>query len=590
MSATTSNTDPCSASSFGAGSPADATAVSTSVADNFTPEEEMVVLERTQESEKLLEGTIKANADAPERTEREAMAVLRRRVREILAIPKMPWHQREDLIRVELSSAFKRIGEFYRTPAGIPFFFRTQDRRIYDIEGRPETRFGQLATYFADFSAKVAMLSRCLDRLRAEVAYSAPVSEVYALAYNNSDLSVIAVNDFGGGMWRRTRGVTWEWRPNGHDGILFWTPADFVEPWTPQFLDDPTQDKAAFDWFLDQAHFADDILTAADQRALLRTCLLAPLLPGHCHTRPVQAHLGLADQRQHDTGKTMAGKLIGSLIAGGSFQPTPVKRSAERGEEDLQLTLMNQPFVLLDNVDTDIPWLNDFLATYATGARPTRRKHYENTTLVYYEYRGRLCVTSRKAAFNRMDVASRTIPFRFMPITPGERKTEPEILKPILAKRGVVWAGILQEIARLQDALPNLPAAPTSVRLADFEALGWLLAKIDGTEADWEAAMIRLEAAQAGFALEDEVLFPILQKLLEGGNLADQTTGEFYRAVTKVAAELGLVPPGDPARCSRSLKALKELLEQRLDIRIGMRLLNGHTHIEVRRGPTWAKA
>jgi hypothetical protein len=153
----------------------------------------------------------------------------------------------------------------------------------------------------------------------------------------------------------------------------------------------------------------------------------------------------------------------------------------------------------------------------------------------------------------------------------------------------VVWAGILQEIGRLQDALPNLPAAPTSVRLADFEALGWLLAKIDGTEADWEAAMIRLEAAQAGFALEDEVLFPILQKLLESGNLADQSTGEFYRAVTKVAAELGLVPPGDAARCSRSLKALKELLEQRLDIRIWMRLLNGHTHIEVRRGPTWAR-
>jgi hypothetical protein len=402
-------------------------------------EQATIVVEKSQEDEALVEVTAQTAAESPESAEHEATAELKSRIREILTIPKMPWHRREDLIRLALGSAFRKIGQFYRTPGDIPFFFRTQDRRIYDIEGRPETRFGQLATYFADFSAKVAMLSRCLDRLRAEVAYSAPVSEIYTLAYNSPSLEVIAVNDFGGGMWRRSRGKTWEWKPNGHDGILFWTPSDFVEPWTPQFLDDPTQDKAAFDWFLDQPHFADDILTAADQRALLRTCLLAPLLPGHCHTRPVQAHLGLADQRQHDTGKTMAGKLIGSLIAGGSFQPTPVKRSAERGEEDLQLTLMNQPFVLLDNVDTDIPWLNDFLATYATGARPTRRKHYENMTLVYYEYRGRLCVTSRKAAFNRMDVASRTIPFRFMPITPASEKPSRRFSSRFL--RSVGWSG-----------------------------------------------------------------------------------------------------------------------------------------------------
>src|SRR5262249_7197956 len=155
--------------------------------------------------------------------------------------------------------------------------------------------------------------------------------EIHALGYNSDDLAVIAVNDFGGGMWHRARRGEWRWKPNGSDGILFWTPPDFVEPWRPEFADTTgLADGAALSWFIDQAHFADDALTVTDQRLLSRALLLAPFFPRLTRCRPVQAHLGLSAQRQHDTGKTMAGKMIGALLVGPNFQPTPID-STEKG-------------------------------------------------------------------------------------------------------------------------------------------------------------------------------------------------------------------------------------------------------------------
>ena len=81
---------------------------------------------------------------------------------------------------------------------------------------------------------------------------------VHAVAYNSEDGRIIAVKDFGRGMWYRERGGKWEWKPNGSEGILFWAPPDFVEPWKPQFSGNSEADEVALEWFLDLPHFADD--------------------------------------------------------------------------------------------------------------------------------------------------------------------------------------------------------------------------------------------------------------------------------------------------------------------------------------------
>ncbi len=503
-------------------------------------------------------------------------------LRQILNDGKAKIGTKEDKAFTLLQKSMAKIGDFYSRADGSALFFRRKERKLYELDTKPQSEFGRLVTYLTDVSVKDQALARALDRLTAKVTHQAPAVDVHAVAYNTPECQIIAINDYDGGMWRRERGGAWEWKPNGTDGILFWTPSAFVDRWSPDFSRDPTSDKSHLEWPLEQPHFADDVLTISDQRRLLRACLLAPFFPALCKTRPIQAHLGLGQSRQHDTGKTMAGKMIGYLLVGEQFLPTPLKT-----EEDLQLTLMNQPFVLLDNVDTEIPWLNDFLATYATGARPTKRKHYENTVVVYFENRGRLCVTSRRAKFNREDVATRIVPFRFRPISAAERRTEPELLEPILARRGHVWAGLLSLVAEIQDALPSFGTPPSSLRLADFDALGWRVAKLRGEETGWPEIMRRLQSAQAGFALEDEPLFPILQELLKTGDLPERSTSELFERVRQTAATLNLDPPKDTASCTKRLNERRELMESRLDVKISTRTLNGQTLITITRGPSW---
>jgi len=315
--------------------------------------------------------------------EDNVVASLRTKVRAYLN-QKLKPTQREDKIVADLRAELPKLGSFYRTEQGLALFFRYANRHLYEISDKPETPFGQLATYWLDLSSKVASISRCLDRIRATVAQEAKSVQVHSLAYNSPSVDAIAINDFGGGMWYRERGATWKRKPNGSDGILFWTPGGVVESWTPDFSGD-SGGESLLDWLIQQPHFAEDVLRVDDQRMLFRALLLAPFFPSLCKVRPVHAHLGLSEKRQHDTGKTMAGKLIGVLFAGARFEPTPKPESTEKDLEALRLELMHKPYVLLDNVDTDVKWLNDFLATYTTGNLPTKRRllsrHYGKAAL-----------------------------------------------------------------------------------------------------------------------------------------------------------------------------------------------------------------
>jgi len=137
--------------------------------------------------------------------------------------------------------------------------------------------------------------------------------------------------------------------------------------------------------------------------------------------------------------------------------------------------------------------------------------------------------------------------------------------------------------------VPELVIPPPRLRLADFEEFGWCAAAVEGQAHAWESAMVRLGAAQAGFALEGEPFFPVLERLLTDGDLAEQSTAEFYAAVCRAGRELALdlTLPADAAACTKRLRELQEVLEVRLDVRISTRILHGTTLVQVRRGPSW---
>ncbi len=527
------------------------------------------------------------------RREKDQRALLKKNLRSVLGVSGLRPHQREDRTTEFIELALRQTGIFYRLVDGTPLFFRHRDKKLYEISSSPNTPFVRHVTYMADLSVKANRkgfsLGQCLDRLRARVVEEAKIVHVHGLAFNSPEAEVVAVNDLGGGMWYRKRGGQWRKKPNGAHGILFWTPPDLVEPWTPEFSRDPAiSDADHLQWLLDQAHFADDVLSARAQRMLWRALLLSRFFPSRNKTRPVPAHLGLGLEQRHDSGKTAFGKAIGIVLVGREFEPTPLG-TTDKDKEALHLSLAQQPYVLLDNVDTRIPWLNDQLCTYATGGRLSRRKLYTDSTLLYYSPFALLCLTSRKANFTREDTASRTIPFRFSPITEVERRTEWELLEPVIARRGQIWAGLLSAVAWIQDALPSLHPPSPKVRLADFDTFGWCVAALFGEEKEWETTMGLLKTAQAGLALQEDPLYPVLREILTLGDVLEQRPSVFYIQVQEMARQLGLEMriPRSAEACTTRLKELRRVFESALDASIVIRTLHGYSFIKIRGGPSW---
>ncbi|MDK2744059.1 MAG: hypothetical protein NDI90_14200 [Nitrospira sp. BO4] len=520
-------------------------------------------------------------------SQEEIASELKKHIRKVLDKKgwDLPSHCKEDKIAQFLRSSLQKLGEFYRQSDGVIWFFRHHNHKLYEVTTHPESAFAKYITSITDQSVTFHLLRRSLDRLHAAMLEEAKLVEVHGIAYNAHDLSVIAVSDFGGGMWYRNQGGQWEWKPNGSEGIFFWSPNEKVQKWVPQFNTDSTrQAEDAFQWFIQQPHFAEHDLTIRDQRLLFRAVLLVPLFPSLNHTRPVSAHLGLSQDQQHDTGKTTAGKMIGVVWEGPAFQPTPMDGS-EKGKEALSLLLGQTPFVLLDNADTQTKWLNDYICTYATGGQMSKRKLYSDATLVYFEPKARLCVTSRKASFNREDVATRIIPFRFAPIGDEERKTEAQLLNPVIAKRGQIWAGILQVVAQIQDNFSSLNPPQPTARLADFDSFGWRVSSLYGEGNAWRETMSCLKTAQAGFSLEDNPLLPILRDWLSEGDIPEMPTLDFFDKLSDRAQGTER-PSGFPrtaASCTTQLKTLKKLFETELKARISFRTLNGKSLIQISR-------
>ena len=208
-----------------------------------------------------------------------------------------------------------------------------------------------------------------------------------------------------------------------------------------------------------------------------------------------------------------------------------------------------------------------------------------------YDPHALLCLTSRKARFTRVDTASRTIPFRFRPIADAERRTEWELLETVDGRRGRIWAGLLSAVGRVQDALPTLRPPSPRLRLADFWTFGWCVAAAQGEEKEWEAATGLLKEAQAGFALEDEALCPVLKEIMASGDVPEQKTSDFYHQVRSTAdnLRLGSRIPQSAQACTQRINQLHNILESAFDLTIAMRTLHGHTHIQITRGPSWLR-
>jgi hypothetical protein len=468
------------------------------------------------------------------------------------------------LLRVLITDPAQGVGRFYRTHGGELWFFRLADKQLYDIDQRP------FEDYLVQLTESVVGVRRqWLPRLRAWVRFEAPEVETHFLVYNDSpELNIIAVNTFDGFMMRRERGGTWERVPNGTGDILFKTPPEFLTPWSPDFQHGGTGKD--LDWLCSLGHFADDgPLSVDDQRCLLRVWILHLFLPALNPVHPIPLHEGVTG-----SGKSVLGELVGRWLAGPHFEVVDLPAGdATKAEESLKLALWKRPLVVIDNVDSPAPWLEDFLCRVATGVRMSRRRLYTNAEEVHFTPRAGLVITSRDPHFRREDVARRLLPIRFHPIPSDQRRSETEMRADLDARRAAIWADVLTEIARVQDAWPSVKGTlKPSHSLADFSIFGQMLAAADRADpAEWTALMGRLEQAQQRFTVEEDPLVELLREALDDveGHLPSEPVAELYTTLKDSAFEAGMPWPfKNVAALTKALKNRRPALEQALGVQI----------------------
>jgi hypothetical protein len=179
----------------------------------------------------------------------------------------------------------------------------------------------------------------------------------------------------------------------------------FTEPDAEAF--DPDFTRAGdFAWFVNEIPFdATDTLFRDDLVTLYTVNFVQQCFPCYCRTRLIPTFIG-----PQGSAKSTSVRRVGRLLVGPRFDVVGLRRDKE---DAFIVGVTNQILFGVDNIDSRVPWLEDSLATYATGQRFVLRRLYTTNDAVRFDSRAWLFLTGRDPKFRRADVAERICPFWF---------------------------------------------------------------------------------------------------------------------------------------------------------------------------------
>ena len=479
-------------------------------------------------------------------------SALHQEVRKVMLARKVPTFDKKRQVTSLVREALESVGHFCRTDDSRLFFFSYPDRVLYDLDQRA---FQYLLTSVSGLSATESGFRFLIDVLQADTARAGRRVTVHTLAHYDQATERLAVSDGGGGVWTRERGGQWSQVANGTDGLLFLTEPD-AEPWQPEFGSNGHTLARYFEGFL----LDNSELTADKQRTLLLVFLLQQFFPSQRRTRTIPAFLG-----PNGSGKTSAMRRIGRLYSGRGFDVTALHRDRE---DAFVAAMTNRTVTAIDNADSRVPWLEDALATYATGTRYRLRRLYSTNEEVNYEPRAILMISSRDPQFNRPDVAERLLPFHCR--RPDHYTPEHALFSDLMTTRGAVMGTLLLDAGRVADILPGLTAPALRFRMADFAAFGWTVFAATGREAEWGALLSELERAQITFASDGDGLIETLRILFDrgDGHLGPISIGDLYARCRDVAETEQLPLPKNATSFGTRFTLYRRVIELELGARV----------------------
>ena len=347
---------------------------------------------------------------------------------------------------------------------------------------------------------------------------------------------------------------------NGTDGVMF-----LKDGKAESFTIGPTQPKSdlLYKHIIGEINFAKDILSKDDRRLLFTLWFFSLFFESIHPTKPILAFVG-----EKDSGKSSTLERIGKLLLGSKYQVTTIASD----QKDFEAALTNSAFLFNDNADEPVKWLNDSLATAATGASIRRRVLYTTNTEIDIPIHCYLAITSRTPHFRRDDVADRLL---VMTVEYINQHVGLEILmKGLLRKRNKILTQVAFQLQKIVKALRKTRKdVPTvSFRMADFATFALRVAPALGITTDVDGLFRKMAQAQSDFALETDSLPDLLMEWVNlKGNAGREVTAADLCGELSILAEGQKVEfPYDrtPRQLAQRLGSLRSNLADILKITI----------------------
>jgi len=182
---------------------------------------------------------------------------------------------------------------------------------------------------------------------------------------------------------------------------------------------------------------------------------------------------------------------------------------------------------VLDNVDSYCRWIEDRLATVATGQTIRLRKLYTTNEMLSFPTRCAIALTARTPRFRRDDVVERLQILRVTRLDAFAK--ESDWYQEIETHRTGLWAQLLRELNAVVASLRLTSTnAPDTIRMADWASLATTIGGTLGQASAVRSALEASELDKAHFLLEADEVYDLLHALAYERPDSEWRAGELF--------------------------------------------------------------
>lgn len=429
-------------------------------------------------------------------------------------------HDKRQKIADLILSDMTERGTFYQNSVGETYYMDESEHCSYNMS---DPKLGEFRAYLNEYyglNGTEAEYAFVHEHLRSHAQRNGPTIDPSPFTYYDTKTNRLYINAGDNRVFRISeRG--YELTHNGVDGVLF---AGFsIDPIEP----DRTGSRAELAEVHAAANFGGSShITPKQERMLFELWCWYTLFPEHAATR---AHLLMVGEK--GSYKTSALRKLLRFYFGARADV----HALDPKKEDAAVTLFTTiPLVAIDNVDGRIPWLDNLLASLATGGTVPRRKLYTTNELVDFPLRTFVCATSRDAqSFARDDVADRTL---ILHVQRGKSfVAEKKLDRRMIEIRPKAWGAALKLLPKILSALRKQKPQSVAYRMADFAEFALAVGPVLGySRKQVTSALDAAQRVRGDFVLEHSPLRASIQYWLESSTASvgkEISVGDLYKEV-----------------------------------------------------------